>query len=60
MAKQAYPFRLLFSQPFVPRATGNRQEDVQRTAAEVNLRLEEHILACPDQYLWIHDRYRLR
>ena len=55
-----FHFRLLFSEPFVPKVTGNRQEDVQRTAAEVNLRLEEHILACPDQYLWIHDRYRLR
>ena len=55
-----FRFRLIFSEPFVPETTGNRQEDVRRAAAEVNRRLEEHILACPDQYLWIHDRYRLR
>ena len=53
-----FRFRLIFSEPFVPEATGDRLEDVRRTAAEVNSRLEEHILACPDQYLWIHDRYR--
>ena len=55
-----FRFRLIFSEPFVPEATGNRLEDVRRAAAKVNSRLEEHILACPDQYLWIHDRYRLR
>lgn len=53
-----FRFRLIFSEPFVPKVTGDRLEDVRRAAAEVNCRLEEHILACPDQYLWIHDRYR--
>ncbi|MHC4481504.1 MAG: lysophospholipid acyltransferase family protein [Planctomycetota bacterium] len=55
-----FRFRVVLSEPFVPEATGGHQEDVRRAAAEVNRRLEEHILACPDQYLWIHDRYRHR
>lgn len=55
-----FRFRLVASDPFVPESTGNRQEDVRRVVAEVNRRLEEHILACPDQYLWIHNRYRSR
>ena len=53
-----FRFRMVFSEAFHPEATGDREEDVRRAAAEVNRRLEEHILACPDQYVWIHDRYR--
>lgn len=53
-----FRFRLVLSEPFRPEVTGDRREDVRRAAAEVNRRMEEHILACPDQYLWIHDRYR--
>jgi KDO2-lipid IV(A) lauroyltransferase len=55
-----FRFRLILSEPFVPKSTGDREEDVRRTVAEVNRRLEEHILAFPDQYLWIHNRYRSR
>ena len=53
-----FRFCPIFSEPFMPEVTGDRREDVRRAAAEVNRRLEEHILACPDQNLWIHDRYR--
>jgi KDO2-lipid IV(A) lauroyltransferase len=53
-----FRFRMVFSKPFHPEVTGDRAEDVRRAATEVNRRLEEHILACPDQYVWIHDRYR--
>ena len=53
-----FRFRMVFSEAFHPEATDDREEDVRRAAAEVNRRLEEHILACPDQYVWIHDRYR--
>lgn len=53
-----FRFRVIFSDPFRPEVTGDHEEDVRRAAAEVNRRMEEHILACPDQYLWIHDRYR--
>jgi lauroyl/myristoyl acyltransferase len=43
-----------------PKATGNPEEDVKLLARQINERLEQHILAVPDQYLWIHDRYRTR
>jgi KDO2-lipid IV(A) lauroyltransferase len=33
---------------------------VKRMAAEINRGLEEAILASPEQYLWIHDRYRTK
>jgi KDO2-lipid IV(A) lauroyltransferase len=53
-------FRMRISEPFRPTATGDREKDVERAVCEVNRRLEDHILAAPEQYLWIHDRYRTR
>lgn len=57
---RGFRFRVLVDEPFVPESTGDHAADVLRAAAEVNRRLEGHILACPEQYLWIHDRYRTR
>lgn len=39
-------------------STGDHEADVERVTAEVNRRLEQLILRRPEQYLWIHDRYR--
>ncbi|MFM7280995.1 MAG: hypothetical protein ACKO32_04355, partial [Planctomycetia bacterium] len=30
----------------------------EAVAARINAELERLILACPDQYFWLHDRYR--
>lgn len=53
-------FRIQMSQPFVVEPSGDAERDVERVVAEVNRRLEHHILSAPEQYLWIHDRYRTR
>lgn len=43
-----------------PKPTGDTEEDVKRLAMMINERLQKHILAAPEQYLWIHNRYRTR
>jgi KDO2-lipid IV(A) lauroyltransferase len=55
-----FRFRLCFDAPFVPRQTGDKQRDLLAAVTEVNRRIERHVLACPEQYVWIHDRYRTR
>ncbi len=55
-----FRFRLVHDAPFRPSVTGDRTADVLAAVTEVNRRLQRHVLACPEQYLWIHDRYRTR
>lgn len=43
----------------LPRRTGNIAADVEHTVRQVNAMLEALILRHPEQYLWIHDRYRI-
>lgn len=38
----------------------DRERDVERLVRTINARLEELVLQYPEQYLWIHDRYRTR
>ncbi len=55
-----FRFKLFIDELIYPEATGDLEEDVKRLACKINERLEKHILAAPDQYLWIHNRYRSR
>lgn len=38
--------------------TGDRDRDLLDATTRLNQEMEKLILAAPDQYLWIHDRYR--
>jgi KDO2-lipid IV(A) lauroyltransferase len=53
-----FRFRMVSAPPFVPAGSGARAEDLQHTVAQINERLEWLIRTAPEQYLWIHDRYR--
>jgi KDO2-lipid IV(A) lauroyltransferase len=53
-----FRFRMVWSAPFVPRRSGDREADLLAAVTEVNARLEQLIVAHKEQYLWIHDRYR--
>ncbi|GAB4141923.1 MAG: hypothetical protein Fur0037_08920 [Planctomycetota bacterium] len=55
-----FRFRMVASDPFVPRRTGDRAGDLEVLVREINARLEELIRMAPEQYLWIHERYRDR
>ena len=55
-----FRFKTFIDDLIYPQATGDPEEDVKRLVRKINERLEKHILAAPDQYLWIHNRYRSR
>ena len=55
-----FRFRGVLTEPFHVEPTGDFEADVTRVVTEVNRRLEQLILAHPEQYLWIHNRYRDR
>ena len=41
-----------------PEASGDRDADVLRLATAVNAHLERIIRAYPEQWLWMHNRWR--
>lgn len=53
-----FRFRLVAGEPFVPERTGDKARDLYAAIVRVNRELEALIRMAPDQYLWIHDRYR--
>lgn len=57
---RGFRFDLVAAEPFVPERTGDKQQDLLRTVQRVNACIEELVRRAPEQYLWIHDRYRTR
>jgi KDO2-lipid IV(A) lauroyltransferase len=57
---RGFRFRFLAAEPFVLEATGDRRTDLLAGVARVNRVLEDLIRQAPEQYLWIHDRYRTK
>jgi Kdo2-lipid IVA lauroyltransferase/acyltransferase len=55
---RGFRFRLVVCEPFVLQRTGHKPTDVYHGVVQMNQRLEELIRQAPEQYLWIHDRYR--
>ena len=53
-----FRFECCLDPPFRPERTEDFEADVARATAEVNRRLEVLIRRRPDQYLWMHDRYK--
>lgn len=57
---KGFRFKTYIDDLIYPKPTGDLEEDVSQLASLINERLEQHILAAPEQYLWIHNRYRTR
>jgi len=55
-----FRFRLVAGPPFVPERTGDVEADVLAAVRRINEHAEDLVRRFPDQYLWIHDRYRTR
>jgi KDO2-lipid IV(A) lauroyltransferase len=53
-----YRFEVLCDEPLFVRPTGDRSADVRNATIEVNRRLEGYIRRFPDQWLWMHRRWR--
>ena len=53
-----FRFEMITEPSFVPERTGDKVADLHRAVVQINERLERMIRRAPDQYVWIHDRYR--
>jgi KDO2-lipid IV(A) lauroyltransferase len=53
-------YRVLYGKSIVPVRTGDRHRDVVETTALYTAELEKFIRAYPDQWLWIHKRWKTR
>jgi KDO2-lipid IV(A) lauroyltransferase len=57
---RGFRFALVSAEPFVPERTGDKQRDLHAAVVRVNQALEQLIRRAPEQYLWVHDRYRTK
>lgn len=55
-----FRFEMISSVPFTLEASGNRAVDLVAAVTRVNRAIEELVHQAPEQYLWIHDRYRTK
>ncbi len=55
-----FRFRMVASEPFELVHTGDKGKDLYAAVLQVNARIEAMIRQAPEQYLWIHDRYRTK
>jgi KDO2-lipid IV(A) lauroyltransferase len=53
-------YRILFSPPVEPIQTGDITNDIIETTALYNRIIEKHIRMAPDNWLWIHRRWRIK
>jgi KDO2-lipid IV(A) lauroyltransferase len=57
---RGFRFRVVLADRIELAPSGDLDADVAAVMTQVNRALERLILAWPEQYLWIHDRYRTR
>lgn len=55
---RGFRFRFLLHGPVQLAVTGDRAADLRAGVLRVNQEIERLVRLAPDQYLWIHDRYR--
>ena len=55
---RGFRFQLVSSEPFSLVSTGDKAKDLLAAVVRINGELEALIRRAPEQYLWIHDRYR--
>jgi KDO2-lipid IV(A) lauroyltransferase len=53
-----YRFECFCDEPMFVRPTGNREADIRNATIEINRRIESYIRQVPDQWLWMHRRWR--
>jgi len=55
---RGFRFDFVTAGPFVLERTGDKQKDLYAGVVRVNQVIEDIVRRSPEQYLWIHDRYR--
>jgi KDO2-lipid IV(A) lauroyltransferase len=56
----AKKYKLIHGEIIEPRRTGDRHRDVLETTAAFTLAIEKFVRAYPEQWLWIHKRWKTR
>lgn len=52
-------YKMIFYPAIVPEATGDRNADVLQIMTQLTANIEDIIRQYPDQWLWLHDRWRV-
>ena len=52
-------YKMIFYPPIIPASTGDRDADVLRIMTQLTATVEDIIRQYPDQWLWLHDRWRV-
>ncbi len=55
-----FHYKILADGPIVPESTGDKEEDVRRLTQEMTSWLERVIREYPEQWLWLHRRWKTR
>jgi KDO2-lipid IV(A) lauroyltransferase len=55
---RGFRFELVAAEPFVLERTNDKAADLLAGVTRVNAAVEQLVRQAPEQYLWIHDRYR--
>ena len=58
--KDAGRYKIVRGKPFEPARTGDRDNDVRETTVRFTLAMEEIIRQYPEQWMWIHKRWKTR
>jgi KDO2-lipid IV(A) lauroyltransferase len=56
--KDPYFFEGFMSDPIWPDPQGDEHSEIKRITGEINLKMEEVIRRFPEQYLWMHNRWK--
>jgi Kdo2-lipid IVA lauroyltransferase/acyltransferase len=52
-------YEVLLSDPIVPDTEAESLVEIERLTTLMNVEIEKFVRKCPDQYLWLHDRWKL-
>ena len=55
---RGFRFELVSAEPFTLQPTGDKDADLLAAVTRINAAVEQLVRMAPEQYLWIHDRYR--
>ena len=53
-----YQFEVFIDEPIYANPTGDRAADIERITRELSLRIEGYVRQFPEQWLWLHRRWR--
>ena len=55
---ESFRYKLTVDSVFLPEPTGDKEADVRNLTQKLTARLEARIRECPDQWFWVHRRWK--